>query len=452
MDPRTSAQDLMRCDLCETTVVQMHCDTCLVNLCKACVGEHMISDESNDHKVVKFQARKSTLLYPRCTTHRDNSCELHCKECNTPICSACIASRNHKEHDIHLLKDILARKKAAIQTEINELEESICPTYLDIATDIQNTLSQLDAKHEELSTAITKHGEAWHREIEKLVKKLKAEIDGMKSTHNETLEAHLSNVRSCTSKINDDINSLHKLIDSTDILKVLYFQLEYKKYRLLPSKFNITMAQFSPPSIQEEISEVFGKIIPTTVSSDNHGYSIRTAERLLGAEMSPLQEKKTDTGSSPPVKQLLDEPQTVTTIDTGYQYYMYLNNVACLSDEEIWTSGDDHTMNFYSIIQGSLLKSITTKSGNWPYDIAVTKSGDLVYTDQINRTVNIVKNEGVEEVIRLQNWKPSGVCCTFFGDLLVTMYGDNKQSKVIRYSGSTEKQTIQLTNNSYIQN
>ncbi|XP_061168991.1 E3 ubiquitin-protein ligase TRIM45-like [Saccostrea echinata] len=299
MDPRTSAQDVMRCDLCETAVVQMHCDTCLVNLCTACVGKHMISDESKDHKVVKFQSRKSALLFPRCTTHTDNSCELHCKECNIPVCSACIDSKKHKDHDVHLLKDILARKKAKIQKEINELKESICPTYLDIAKDVQNTLSQIDVKYEELSTAMTKHGEAWHREIDKLVKKLKDEVDEMKNKDNETLKAHLSNVDTCTSKINDDINSLHKLIDSTDILKVLNFQLDYKKYRILPSKFNIRMAQFSPPSVQEQIFEVFGKIIPTTITTDNHGYNLKTAQRLLGTTLSSLRE---DTGSSTPVK------------------------------------------------------------------------------------------------------------------------------------------------------
>ncbi|XP_062604162.1 uncharacterized protein LOC134265982 [Saccostrea cucullata] len=45
-NPCSSGQDVMRCDLCKTNVVQMQCGTCLVNLCKACVGEHFSADLS----------------------------------------------------------------------------------------------------------------------------------------------------------------------------------------------------------------------------------------------------------------------------------------------------------------------------------------------------------------------------------------------------------------------
>ncbi|XP_062619822.1 uncharacterized protein LOC134281357 [Saccostrea cucullata] len=151
--------------------------------------------------------------------------------------------------------------------------------------------------------------------------------------------------------------------------------------------------------------------------------------------------KLPEAGSSPPVKQLLDEPETVTTIDTEYGQ---LYNVACLSDEEIWITGNDNTMKLYSINQGSLLQCFTTKSWEWSFEIAVTKSGDLVYTDYRDRTVNIVKNGKIEEVIRLQNWIPSGVYSTSSGDLLVIMDNFDKPAKVVCYSGSTEKQTIQF--------
>ncbi|XP_062599205.1 uncharacterized protein LOC134260671 [Saccostrea cucullata] len=100
-------------------------------------------------------------------------------------------------------------------------------------------------------------------------------------------------------------------------------------------------------------------------------------------------------------------------------------------------------MKLYSNNQGSLLKSITTKSGNRPEDIAVIEKRDLIYTDCKVKTVNVVKDEKIEEVIRLQNWEPQGVCSTSSGDLLVIMHSKDKiQTKVVRYFGSSKKQTI----------
>ncbi|XP_061168951.1 uncharacterized protein LOC133178220 [Saccostrea echinata] len=107
-------------------------------------------------------------------------------------------------------------------------------------------------------------------------------------------------------------------------------------------------------------------------------------------------------------------------------------------------------MELYYINQGSLFKLITTKPRNTPIGIAVMQSGALVYTDYSDtyRTVNIVKNEKIEEMISLQNWKPLVVCSTSSGDLLVIMFSVNgNHSKVVHYSGPTEKQTIQFNEN-----
>ncbi|XP_061167354.1 E3 ubiquitin-protein ligase TRIM71-like [Saccostrea echinata] len=431
MDPRTSAQDVLRCDLCKTAVVEMHCDICLVNLCKACVGEHMISDESNEHEIVRFILRKSTPIYPVCKTHVEERCEMYCNQCDFPVCATCIASDQHLGHKLLKILQVLEAKKDMIIKERTELNEVIYPTYQDIASDVQNRMSQLEKEYGDLSTAIIKHGEDWHREIDKLVKKLKAEVDLMKNTQLQTLQKHLDKINKNVSEIRNKMDLINVAMDSNNISKLFSVTSDINKYRNLPEKKVPSLPKFTPGTIlREKFGKIFGTFSPSSLTSDKQGYSMKTSE------------KSPEAGSSPPVKQLLNQPETVTTIDTGYS--RNLCNVACLSDEEIWTSGHkNNTMKLFSINQGSLLKSIRTKSGYEPCNIAVTKSGDLVYTDAT--TLNIVKDEEIEEVIRLQNWIPYSVCSTSSGDLLVIMYSnDNKQTKVVRYSGSTEKQTIQF--------
>lgn len=84
-------------------------------------------------------------------------------------------------------------------------------------------------------------------------------------------------------------------------------------------------------------------------------------------------------------------------------------------------------------------------------DIAVTGDGDLVYTDDVTKTVNIVKNKQIREVINLEGWETFKVRVTFNGDMLVTMDRIGwRESKIVRYSlskgwsGFKEKQTIQF--------
>ncbi|XP_048737991.2 uncharacterized protein LOC125652681 [Ostrea edulis] len=145
--------------------------------------------------------------------------------------------------------------------------------------------------------------------------------------------------------------------------------------------------------------------------------------------------------SSPPVKPLLDEPRLIATIDTGYDS---VDSVSCLREEQIWTCENKAIMKLLNL-QSKLLTSIRTKSGNTPRDIAVTRDGNLVYTDYGDKTVNLVRNKQIQTAITLLGWGPLNVCSTSSNDLLVTMISDNrKQSKVVRYSDSTEKQTIQF--------
>ena len=79
-----------------------------------------------------------------------------------------------------------------------------------------------------------------------------------------------------------------------------------------------------------------------------------------------------------------------------------------------------------------------------PNDIDVDKDGALMYSDWKTRTVYKIRNDQTEKIIKLQEWRRLQLYVVSSGDLLVSRYShDQIQSKVIRYSSSTVKQTIQ---------
>ncbi|XP_062587412.1 uncharacterized protein LOC134249069 [Saccostrea cucullata] len=426
MDPRYSAQDILLCDLCQTAALQSHCELCHVNLCIVCVGKHL-SDSSKRHKVVPYKHRKSTpnVYYPKCPNHTQKHCELYCEKCDIPVCSTCVSSGKHKRHDLSDALKKLSSKRKYFEKDLQELEKTIFPIYEEIALDLNSKKENLEKHYGKLTTAVTKQGEDWHREINIIVNKQKSEIDEMKTKHLAALDKQEREIKQITSDVKKNIHDLRKILDSNNVSLTSGYKSRNAEFRRFPPKVNVLLPSFSPHQINtEQLHQMFGSLSALSITTEERAYTMKTSEAV----------------SCPPVKPLLDELELITTIDTGYSLY----SVTCLSDEEIWTCGDVQIMKLYNL-QGKLLKSIKTKSGNIPRDIAVTMSGDLVYTDTDTGTVNIVRNKKIKEVIRLQGWEPYNVCSTSSGDLLVTMVSDEyEQTKVVRYSGSTETQTIQF--------
>nr|XP_034327262.1 uncharacterized protein LOC105346779 [Crassostrea gigas] len=423
MDPRNSAQDVVRCTLCQYSVAPMYCEVCHIHLCKDCVETHF-SDSSKIHNVVPLKQYLTTLNYPKCRKHPTRQCELHCEQCDIPICAQCISSGKHSGHKKIDIFQSFEIKTEILEKDLQELEKLIYPKYKEIASNIPVQKADLSKNSQKLTTAIDKQGEVWHREIDTIITNLKSNVEEMESKHLVVLNKQEDEITHTISEITQTIAELKKLLNSKDVSLVSEYKSRNAEFRRLPPKLKVSLPNFRPQEIHtDQLIKQFGSLSALSFTTEEQDFSMPPQ----GAE------------SSPPDRSLMDVPRVITAIDTGYEY---LYRVTCLNDTEVWTRGDDDMMKLYNL-QRKLVESIQTKSGNDPQDIAVTRSGDLVYTDEDDRTVNIVKNTQIQTVIRLRGWIPLGVCSTSSGDLLVVIDSDDKQSKVVCYSGSTEKQSIQ---------
>nr|XP_022303929.1 uncharacterized protein LOC111111319 [Crassostrea virginica] len=425
MDPRHSAQDVVRCALCRDAVAPLYCNVCHTHLCKDCVEKHF-SDKSKVHNVVPLEQFLSTLNYPKCPTHPTKQCELQCEQCDIPICTSCISSGKHIGHkQLEIFADFES-KKEVLRRDLQELEKFIFPKYQESAAIIKTQKTDQLKHSQKLTAELNKQGEALHREINTIIQRKHAEIDEMDRQHAATIEKQEDVINKALHEIKQVIQDLKSLLDTSDVGLVSKYRSRIAEFRKLPHKLKISLPKIFPLKInREELLQQIGSLSPLSIETEEQDYTVPSP----GAE------------SSPPARPLLDVPRLITDIPvTGYDS---LYHVSCLSDEEIWTRGNNKIMKLYNL-KGELLKSIQTKSGKQPADIAVTRSGGLVYADWYNRSINLVIGTQILTLITLRGWIPDGLCSTASGDLLVIMYSDDgKQTKVVRYSGSTEKQTIQ---------
>nr|XP_022324070.1 uncharacterized protein LOC111124986 [Crassostrea virginica] len=409
-DPINSLQDVVRCDLCETPVPPEHCDICHIHLCKGCVGEHL-SDESKDHYIVPFKLRG---IITKCTKHSTEVCKKLCTTCNIPVCPLCVASSEHKQHEKKDILTLFETKWELMVNDLQDLEKYIYPKYQEAATNIPVQRADVNKRSLKLTTALDKQGEALHTEIDTIIQEMKSEIDDMDAQHIAAIDRQEDTINHTIPEITHVILDLKRLLerlkdklDTSDVCLVSEYTSRTEEFRNLPAQFQVTLPTFTPQEInREQIQQQIGSLSKLAITF------------------------------------LLDEPRIITDIQTECSR---LISVSCLNDSELWTSGtyNDNTLRLYNL-QGELLRSVQTKSGNLPRDIAVTQSGNLVYIDFKDRSINLVRGTQIQTLIRLRGWRPLYLCTTSSGDLLVIMdSADDKQTKVVRYSGSTEKQSIQ---------
>lgn len=137
------------------------------------------------------------------------------------------------------------------------------------------------------------------------------------------------------------------------------------------------------------------------------------------------------------------KPVLVDTIQTGCDIP---RRVVCLGSSGAWVSGIDDVIEAWSMKDKSNVRDIfQTLSGRRPTDLALSPEGRIVYSDHFQRRILKYKNRQVKTVLCFRKWRPSGICYTSSGELLVGMSNaDYSEKKIRRYDGKKIRHVIQF--------
>lgn len=421
MDSIHNTKNVFLCNLCKIAGPALHCDMCQIHICTTCVGEHL-SDDAREHNVVPLTMKGSTVL---CKKHSTKICKLHCDQCGSPICALCVSSDKHEKHKKVEIWKKIEKKKEDLHKDLQELEQSILPKYIAFELDISEQKANIKKHFKQLKSDIDKHGEKWHKQINTIIKTYKSYIDEMKSTNNAVLEKQKGEIAYRISEIKQRIIDHKRLLDSFDFCSVSEYRSRNAEFRSLPPPAKNYFPGFTPYQINTNyIQQQFGQL--TTL---------------------PFIKDEDSNVSCTPPRPFIDEPQIVTDLQTEVWKVNELKMVCCLTDELIWTCGEENLIRLHDL-NGELATEIPTNSGKSPKGITMTTRNGYkypVYIDCFDRTINIMKNNYVQEIIRLGGWCPISICGTSFDTLLVILVNDYGQTNIVRYSSTTVLQTIDIT-------
>ena len=286
------SQDILRCNLCDTPMPPLYCQLCDINLCKTCAGDHLV-DETKEHRVVPIK-QKWNPRNPLCPKHTTKHCDFYCKQCNNPICALCVLSG---EHDQHEKMDIFERKIEKLENELHQLEHSICPKYNDAALDIKIKKDDIRANSKKLRTMINEHGQAWHNEIDNIIKSLLSKIDDNESKQLDIFESEERKIHLKTNEILKNIQDLKNLISSRDAHLVPEYITKLRDFSDLPPHLDMALPNFMPRSIDKSLfghlSNCFeGKALHNAMYFGIIPRPIRNLSKYLGPPGFPTLVKK----------------------------------------------------------------------------------------------------------------------------------------------------------------
>ncbi|XP_061187142.1 uncharacterized protein LOC133195307 [Saccostrea echinata] len=374
------AQAIIICELCEDEPVLMHCNSCHIKLCTECVGKHVSSLISKKHDVVGFRYRERDVILPECHLHQHQKCDIYCRNCDIPICSRCILSPEHKQHEISDIMDEYLSRRELLSQETTLLERFVIPEFNKMENSLNSEMAKLSQDYESVTSSLISKVEKIYLEINENFEEKKTLLRNSKDNDLGELRSQMKGFSKRHREVQQTASGYKAALSGKNIADVFSCTVTENQFREIPSMVEISSPKYSRSRDPNSIETLLGKFDFGNRMSTLRGYTISTLSNNDG-----LVEKR-----------FLSEPKVLSSFDSGYEE---IQTIACAGNDEIWVVGKVHgTMTKFNI-KGVKLETLQVTEGYSPNDVDIDGKVGMVTADKKNaRVVRLVRTRPKQKI------------------------------------------------------
>ncbi|XP_071106998.1 E3 ubiquitin-protein ligase TRIM71-like [Haliotis cracherodii] len=135
------------CTICQqigdTTPGALWCPECEVALCDRCVKTHRVSPTSQNHDLCDLSSRSKGRRRVKCTEHKSNNVEFHCKDCQKPACQTCC-----------IIYHRTCKTVVTIESMKPEIETALLEKRFDMGKRLKVRSKKIEMKNEKLQKSL----------------------------------------------------------------------------------------------------------------------------------------------------------------------------------------------------------------------------------------------------------------------------------------------------------
>lgn len=199
-----------------------------------------------------------------------------------------------------------AGRKEGLDKELQKLEKMIYPKYKDIRSHISFQRADLQKNSLQIKIALNTHKDNWYKELDAIVKKLKADLDKKESEQLTLLQKQEEKIKSNIFKITEYISKIKRLLATNDIRLVYEHKQSNAEFNgELPSYPTVPLPEFLSKKIDSQcISNQFGTLFTLPNKTEQFEPAMNS----------------TDEKSSPLDMPLITEPRVIEKITLNIEF------------------------------------------------------------------------------------------------------------------------------------